>query len=221
MSSYANFIIEVKEDGEWKTWSALKRYVEHTYTTCKDGKLEQVTNTPDYDNKELGKLDDVKFIWKQGSVRDLFSITYMGESIKHSGLPSDVTDDSKQVIDKNMAYKTSTTYTYLSELQEYADSKIEELFKNLAEDYEKEYFYNAIVRQLNTISNDLFDKQVISVKPENDEFNISEDIQYITKEWIYDIISIQSFCQEVRTLVKEIGNADVFDGDIRLICWID
>lgn len=220
MSSYANFIIEVKENDEWKTWSALQRYVETKYTTIKDGKTEEVVSKPDYDNKELGKFNEVKFIWKQGAVRDLFGITYMGTGIKHASLPKNVSGCTKEILDER-SYKTSTTYTYLSELQEYADSKLEELFKDLAEDYEKKYFHNSIVRQLNAISHDLFNKQVISVKPESDEFDVAEYIQYATKEWIYDIITIHSFCQEIRTLVKEIGNVNALDEDIRLICWID
>lgn len=221
MSSYANFIIEFKDDKEWKTWSGLQRFVEHRYTTYENGTIKEVVTKPEYDNVELGKLDRVNYIWKQGSVRDLFSITYMGTEIKHDGLPNDVTDETKTVLDKSMAYKTSTTYAYLFDIQEYADSKLEELFKDLEHAYEKKYFYNAMIKQLNAISNDLFNKKAISTKPEGEELDAEEDIRYTTKEWIYDIIAIQSFCQEIRTLVKEIGNSDVYDSDIRVICWID
>lgn len=221
MSSYANFIIEFKEDDTWKTWSALQRFVERKYTSIKDGRVEEVISKPDYDNKELGKFDEVKFIWKQGAVRDLFGITYTGTEIKHSGLPNDVTDETKAVLDKSMTYKTSTTYAYLSDIQDYADSKLGELFKDLENAYERKYSHNTVIKQLNAISADLFNKEIISTKPESEELDVEEDIQYNTKEWIYDIITIQSFCQEIRTLVKEIGNVDAYDSDIRVICWID
>lgn len=221
MSRYANFVIEYKDGNEWKTWSGLKRYVKHTYTTCVDGEIKQETNTPKYDTNELGKLDEVNFIWKQGIVRDLFDITYMGTELKQSGLPDNVSDHSKSIIDENMAYKTSTTYAYLSDIQEYADNELEKLFKDLESSYEKKYFYNAMIRQLNAISADLFKKKEISTKSESDEFDIQEDIHYATKEWIYDIIAIQAFCQEIRTLVEEIANVNVDDSQVRVICWID
>ena len=102
MSTAANFFIEVKRHGKWELLEAFYPFEEREISEYnhKEEKWEKKLSTPDLVCNDGRKLSRAHKLWRQGTVRDLFSRSYFNHAgLNDRGFPEDMSEDAKAYFD--------------------------------------------------------------------------------------------------------------------------
>ena len=251
MSSQANFFIEVRntETGKWEKLKAYYPFKKQTYKAYDSDNAQwyDKDTTPDLEAGDKA-FTEIHKLWRQGSVRDMFSRSMLNESnFYNRGLPSDLSDEVKAWFDRELAEQArkdkeyeekygskpfgagkwwwGESYATLSELEEHFDKIRENWEKNVRKELtniKKVSDYNKIFSAINDVL-----KAVGSTpKKVKDEGFTKEDLEgaeealdfYLTEE-IFDVFNLWAFIQSIQDIVESLSNDSVSNSDIRVIVY--
>lgn len=252
MSSQANFFIEVRntETGKWEKLKAYYPFKKRTYKAYDDVNAQwyDKDTTPDLEAGERG-FTEMHKLWKQGSIRDLFSSRTMFIDNKFSdrGLPDDLSDDVRAWFDRELAEQQrkdkeheekygskpfgagkwwwGESYATLSELEEHFDKIRENWEKNVRKELtniKKVSDYNKIFSAIN----DVLKAVGGTPKKVKDEGFTKEDLEcaeegldYYLTEEIFDVFNLWAFICAIEDIVEAFSNGLVSSSDIRVIVY--
>ena len=156
-----------------------------------------------------------------GFVRDDYISKFNDSKIKERGLPENLSDKTKELLDKSEAHKYGYSFTWctLQEWYDIYDEKEAEILKKLEDLFIKKHLLSSdkkldfIIKNLGKNPSDKERKKVLSTKGKNedkDEYDFDEELSYIKEEelpvlWAigYEIGRIESFVD----MYDELGNS--------------
>lgn len=253
MSSYANFFIEVKnkENGKWELLKGYYPFVQKEYTDYELDMPVKKLSEPDLICADGSGLTKMGRLWRQGTVRDLFSRSYFNDTeLADRGFPADMSEDAKayfdaklkKIEDENEAYfakygqkKTwggkwwwGESYVTLSELEGIFDKKLEKWKNDLKKYYSKKLTNSILVKKNDELYN-LVNKvlETVGGKPKKERKVVTDKEEIDDVEGYIDYLLDEEIWDLFQihsffTSVNDITEILTNDGaSVRLIVWCD
>lgn len=253
MGTYANFLIEVKDtsDSKWRLLDGYYPFLQKEESYYENEQWVKKVSEPDLVCTSGEKLTKANRLWRQGSIRDIFSDSYFNDThLNHRGLPVDISEGAKAIFDEKMAkiekeqqeYREKygmekpfggkwwwgESYATMAELEKLFESELEKWKANLKKQIEKKFKDEILYKKSDEIFNLLNDVlvKVGGDKKKEKKVKIDKDEIGAADETIdylleEDIWDIFNIHSFVQT-VNEI--CDLLTNDYyeaRVIVWLD
>lgn len=178
MGTYANFFIEVKdkESGKWRPLKGFYPFKQEKETIVKNDEVVERITKPDLTCADGTALSKMHKLWRQGTIRDLFSNGYFnGSNLNGRGFPDDISEEVKSYFDTKLKeveeekkayfekYGTEKTwggkwwwgesFATLAELNSLFEERFEKWKKNVKDSYEKQYKNATLTKKADELFN--------------------------------------------------------------------
>lgn len=224
MGTYANFLIEYKDDAGWHQVKGYRPFREWRYTEwTEDGTPVEKVSVPDNELKTGEKVDMTGPVSCQGHVRDVFSRSMFDGRFEDRGLPDDVSDEVRRKISEAGEH-WGETYADVSEISDLVKEKLGKFFTGYDGKMTDKFLNMVLARQIKAISDDLFGKKVLNGTVGDPDAGdgsgyADDDLDYMREEEIWDILELWGFHESVKSIVEFMGIYG--DVPLRVICWLD